>query len=35
LRSSIRFAAGAAPPKPHFGIEAGGAGSQNALGARN
>jgi hypothetical protein len=32
LRSSIRFAAGAAPPKPHIGTEAGGAGSQSSKG---
>jgi hypothetical protein len=30
LRSSIRFAAGAAPPKPHLGVRAGGAGSQRS-----
>ena len=34
-RSSIRFiAAGAAPPKPHLGNEAGGAGSLSAKGQR-
>ena len=33
LRSSIRFAAGAAPPKPRLGDQAGGAGSRSASGA--
>ena len=34
LRSSVRFAAAPAPPKPRHGDRAGGAGSRSALGAR-
>jgi len=34
LRSSVRFAAAPAPPKPRDGDRAGGAGSRSALGAR-
>src|SRR4029077_6909046 len=33
LRASIRFAAGAGPPKPRLGDQAGGAGSRSASGA--
>src|SRR5260370_17914855 len=34
MRSSVRFAAAPAPPKPRHGDRAGGAGARSALGAR-